>query len=165
MEDYYAQRSQRDPWGGEYMGEADFGWGGEYGYERAGSWNLEQQQRLRPGQPGRPRERGWSAAIGRPWRYDTESWMVPGPFIGQGPAGYQRSAQRIREDVCERLTRHGQLNARNIQVEVDENTGEVTLNGTVDSRRSKRIAEDVAESVTGVPDIHNQLRIEPQQEG
>ena len=37
--------------------------------------------------------------------------------------------------------------------------GEVTLTGTVDERHAKRIAEDVAESVSGVKDVHNQVRV------
>ncbi len=57
----------------------------------------------------------------------TDLWMKPGPYIGWGPAGYQRSDERIREDICERLTLHGQIDAR--KVEVDVNKGEVTLRG------------------------------------
>jgi len=37
--------------------------------------------------------------------------------------------------------------------------GEVTLAGTVPDRKSKRLAEAVAETVRGVVDIHNQLRL------
>jgi osmotically-inducible protein OsmY len=29
----------------------------------------------------------------------------------------------------------------------------------VDDRRSKRLAEDIADSVSGVTDVHNELRI------
>jgi osmotically-inducible protein OsmY len=60
--------------------------------------------------------------------------------------------------VSERLERHGHIDASDIEVTVEN--GEVTLQGTVDSRRSKRLAEDVAESVYGVKDVHNQLRIQ-----
>jgi len=41
-------------------------------------------------------------------------------------------------------------------------SGEVTLTGTVDRRDEKRMAEDVAESVSGVRDVHNQLRTQQQ---
>lgn len=91
------------------------------------------------------------------WSY-AEVWLVPGPHSGRGPSNYRRSDERIKEDVCERLTYYGQLDASNIEVEVENS--EVILKGTVDSRRSKRLAEDIAESVSGVRDIHNQLRIE-----
>jgi len=35
----------------------------------------------------------------------------------------------------------------------------VTLSGTVDERRDKRLLEDLAEDVPGVKDIHNQIRV------
>ena len=35
----------------------------------------------------------------------------------------------------------------------------MTLNGSVDSRWAKRLAEDIAESCTGVRDVMNQLRV------
>jgi hypothetical protein len=36
--------------------------------------------------------------------------------------------------------------------------GEVTLTGTVESRYAKRLAEDLAESVSGVTHVQNNLR-------
>lgn len=74
-----------------------------------------------------------------------------------GPRGYRRSDERIREDVCERLTQHGQIDAGDIDVEVHD--GEVALLGTVDSRQARRLAEDTVETVSGVRDIHNQLEV------
>ena len=49
------------------------------------------------------------------------------------------------------------LDASEIVVEVID--GEVTLSGSVMSRDQKRLAEDVAESVSGVKDVTNQLRV------
>ncbi len=80
-----------------------------------------------------------------------------GPHRGKGPKGYQRSDQRILDDVCGRLTQHGYIDAREIEVSVEN--GEVTLKGTVDSRMTKRLAEDVTDSVAGVQDVHNELRV------
>ena len=73
----------------------------------------------------------------------------------KGP-GYTRSDDRIRDDVCECLMRHGQVDASEIEVRVKD--GEVTLTGTVHRRDEKRLAEDAAENVPGVRDVHNQLR-------
>jgi hypothetical protein len=84
-----------------------------------------------------------------------------GPYAGRGPRGYRRSDERIREDVCDRFTEHGWLDASDIEVDVAH--GEVTLTGLVASRAAKRLAEDVAESVSGVVEIHNQLRIRREQ--
>lgn len=100
---------------------------------------------------------------GEDWEdYYEDEWLVPGPFSGVGPRGYVRSSRRIYEDVCERLTRHGQIDPSNVEIRVED--GEITLRGTVKSRRTKRRIEDVAESVPGVRDIHNRLRIDYQQE-
>ncbi len=74
-----------------------------------------------------------------------------------GPKGYVRPDSRIYEEVCERLTRHGQIDARDVTVEVAR--GEVSLRGSVDSRRTKRMVEDAIESVAGARDVHNELNI------
>lgn len=80
------------------------------------------------------------------------------PYEGVGPKGYQRPDHRILDDVCERLTRHGKIDARQIQLEVKN--GEVFLRGSVDSREVKRAAEQVADTVSGVKDVHNELRVQ-----
>lgn len=91
----------------------------------------------------------------------TEWWLIPGPATGMGPQNTQRADQRVEEDVCDRLTAHGHLDARTISVSVKD--GEVTLTGTVDSRQAKRVADQIADGVAGVKDVHNQLRVQPQQ--
>jgi len=90
------------------------------------------------------------------WTY-TEYWLVPGPFVGVGPRDYERSDERIYEDVCQRLGFNGQLDASDITVNVDK--GEVYLEGSVNNRRDKRLAEDITDSVMGVVDVHNDLKI------
>lgn len=72
------------------------------------------------------------------------------------------SDQRIEEDVDERLTEHADIDASDIEVKVQG--GEVTLTGTVNERHAKRIAEDVVESVMGVKQVHNQIRVQQQTE-
>lgn len=76
---------------------------------------------------------------------------------GRGPRNYQRTDQRIYEDVCERLTEDEKVDASDIEVSVAD--GEVTLIGTVRSRTSKRRAAQVAEDVRGVRDVHNTIRV------
>lgn len=49
-------------------------------------------------------------------------------------------------------------------IEVEVNDREITLGGTVDSRQTKRPAENVVESVRGVWDIHNRLQIRRKEE-
>jgi hypothetical protein len=88
----------------------------------------------------------------------TEYWLIPGPHTGKGPRGYQRDDERIREDVNHRLTQHGQIDASDIDVSVQN--GEVTLHGTADDRQQKRLAEDIAEDVPGVRDVHNNIKVQ-----
>ena len=76
---------------------------------------------------------------------------------GRGPRGYTRSDERIREDVSDRLTDDPYVDASDIEVTVSG--CEVTLSGTVDDRRTRRRAEDVAESVSGVRHVQNNLRV------
>lgn len=80
-------------------------------------------------------------------------------YAGRGPKGYKRSDERIREDVSEVLTRNEDVDATEIEVTV--NDGIVTLAGTVDDRHAKRIAEDLAQDVSGVRDVQNQIRVQP----
>lgn len=76
---------------------------------------------------------------------------------GRGPRNYSRPDERIREDICERMTSDRRLDATDIEVTV--RNGEVTLSGRVGGRDDKRHAEDLAASVSGVRDVHNQLRL------
>jgi hypothetical protein len=92
----------------------------------------------------------------REWQ-SSERWRVPGPHVGRGPKGYQRSEERIREEINDRLTAHGLVDATDVEVRMQN--GEVTLSGFVDSRDAKRAAEDCAEDVQGVREVHNHLRI------
>jgi osmotically-inducible protein OsmY len=68
-----------------------------------------------------------------------------------------RSDERIREQVCEALTDHDGIDARDVEVNVQG--GEVTLSGSVPERAMKRYAEMAAENCRGVKDVHNQLRV------
>lgn len=80
---------------------------------------------------------------------------------GRGPKGYTRSDDRIREDVNDRLTDDHRLDASDIEAKVSN--GEVTLSGHVDSRESKRRAEDIADRVAGVKHVQNNLRVQDRQ--
>jgi len=82
-----------------------------------------------------------------------------GEHRGKGPRGYQRSKERIHEDICDRLTYDDRIDASEVDVKVEDN--EVILTGTVTSREEKRRAEDLAESISGVRNVQNRLRIAP----
>ena len=85
------------------------------------------------------------------------------PYAGRGPKNYQRSDDRVREEICDCMTDDPMLDASEITVAVSK--GEVMLSGTVPSREQKRRAEDVAERISGVKDVTNQLRISREANG
>ena len=79
---------------------------------------------------------------------------------GRGPSGYTRSDDRIREDANDALTHDRNVDATHITVKVE--SGEVTLDGTVRDRQSKRRAEDAVEHISGVKHVQNNLRVQDQ---
>ena len=81
-----------------------------------------------------------------------------GKFRGRGPKNYRRSDDRLREEVCDHLTDNEWLDASDVEVNVV--AGEVILTGTVDSRYAKRLAENIAERVSGVSNVQNNLRVQ-----
>jgi len=78
-------------------------------------------------------------------------------FRGKGPKGYVRSDERILDDVNDRLSDDPYLDASDIEVSVS--SSEVLLTGFVSSRPDKRRAEDLAESVSGVSHVQNNVRV------
>ncbi len=116
------------------------------------------------GRPFRNQERYGDFNRG-PWsEWGEPSWGRPDyegssgeSHYSRGPRGYTRSDERIREDLNDRLTDDWRVDATDIEVQVSK--CEVTLNGTVDSREAKRRAEDIADSVSGVRHVQNNLRV------
>jgi hypothetical protein len=126
------------PWqAGVYGGHSGLGYGGfgPYG-EPYGEQNLSYQ-------PDRPDPSG--ETWGQSWDRQIDAVHQP-----------QRSDDELREAVVDRLARHG-FDLRTLQVAVAN--GEVTLTGEAGSRQEKRRAEATAESVGGVRDVHNRLRL------
>jgi len=110
-------------------------------------------------EPRGPRGPRWRNARGESWATDEGriAFHRRGEHYGRGPRGWTRSDERIREEICERMARHGHLDPSRLEVEV--RGGEVTLEGEVPNRMQKRLAEHIADEVLGVVDVHNRLRI------
>lgn len=112
-------------------------------------------------------DRGWMERAGdevRSWFGDEDAErrrQQDEQHRGRGPKGYTRSDERIREDVCDRLSDDWRIDASDIEVQVQD--GEVTLTGSVNDRQLKRRAEDVAEEISGVRNVQNNLRVQGQQ--
>ncbi|RYZ06128.1 MAG: BON domain-containing protein [Myxococcales bacterium] len=135
---------------GGYAGD-DVGYGGNQG-SNYGTGNAASR-----GAYGSGVDQGYRGRdFGSPSR-DLNEERRGGGFAGRGPKGYTRTDDRIREDVCDRLSVDDDVDATEIEVRVEN--GEVTLEGTVETRRMKHQAENLADEVSGVKDVHNRLRV------
>jgi osmotically-inducible protein OsmY len=139
--------------------------GGSYGYGNSGSnygGNFGRQDFNRSNE-----DRGWwdrASDEVSSWFGDEEAErrrdrdkQHEGAHKGRGPKNYTRSDERIKEDINDRLSDDPFIDASEIDVTVS--SGEVTLTGSVDHRSTKRRAEDLAESVSGVKNVENRIRV------
>ncbi|UOF00798.1 BON domain-containing protein [Bdellovibrio reynosensis] len=83
-------------------------------------------------------------------------------YAGRGPKNFKRTDERIREEICDKLTDDPHVDAHDIEVLVME--GYVTLNGTVPEKRMKRMTEELIEQIRDVKDIHNNIKIKKDEE-
>jgi osmotically-inducible protein OsmY len=152
----YGQYGQR-LYGQRQYGQGQYGQGqyGQRQYGQGPSWGGQYEQGDQLGQAGRFGRQGDGRRM--------SSWSQSGRYSGMGPRNYRRSDDRIKEDVSDRLSEDGELDASNIEVAVQN--GEVTLKGTVEARHMKRLAEDLAEDVSGVKDVTNQIRVQSRDNG
>jgi len=150
----YQQPSYGPPPSPYDEGEIGSWYGGDTGMGDPGSSHSGGGQQDRYG--GAPAQRFWHA-YGERYTGQPGQQYGGGRFSGRGPRGYRRSDDRIREDVCELLTRHHEIDASEMEVEVT--SAAVTLRGTVDNGRTRRLAEELVEDVPGVQDVRNELRV------
>ncbi|HZA99308.1 MAG TPA: BON domain-containing protein [Gemmatimonadales bacterium] len=149
----YGREGYRESGLGQQMGSGGYiqGWGqGAYGQGGYGQSGFGQGQEYGYGRGDYERGLG-----GRGFGYSS---VTVGRFVGRGPKGYRRPDDRIQEEVNEELTRHPEIDASEIEVQVQNS--EVTLTGKVEDRHQKRLAEDLAERCSGVTDVHNQLKVD-----
>jgi osmotically-inducible protein OsmY len=167
---------QREPYGGYGYGRHGRGTPGGYGSSSGsgrsdyGSYGPESYGRSSYGQGVSGRDRGWwdrASDEVSSWFGDEDAErrrrmdeLREGRHSGRGPKGYTRSDERIREDVCDRLSDDPWVDASDIEVTVSN--CEVTLAGNVDSREARRRAEDTAERISGVKHVQNNLRVQQQ---
>ena len=150
-----------------WFGDDDAEWrrrADEYRYRtepRRDDWN-DRDYRARTESPYSERAYSSRAYPDRSWSTDYGRAEFGQRFFGRGPKGYQRSDNRIHEDVCDRLT-YADVDAENIEVSVSN--CEVTLSGTVGDRWDKRRAEEIVENVPGVNDVHNHIRVQRDDRG
>jgi hypothetical protein len=153
--------------GSQYGGGSDRDFGSRYPYGSREYAGREQGgrdvERYRDEDEGQ-HYRGYYSRQYRPFSYPggsgpllTESWTLTGPHTGRGPKGWKRSDQQVIEEASQRLERDGDVDASDIEV-LAENCV-ITLRGTVEDRAMKRRAEEIVESIYGVRDVMNELRV------
>jgi len=158
---YGGSGRERDDSSNYSMGQPGYGrdWGssGTSQYGRGGYGGRGQASR---GQ-------GWREPYGEGQQYGSSGYgygyggsefggQSRGQHRGKGPKGYQRTDDRLKEMICERLREDPDIDASEISVNVA--SGRVTFEGSVDSRRTKNAVEDIAEQFD-VTDVQNNLRV------
>lgn len=146
----YREERRRDPWGA-YAADEDRA---RHGYEEG--WPNERRHGFGGDDQRRRFERDFGGRFGG--GSDFRGTQQRGPHAGKGPKNYQRSDQRILEDAHEALERDPELDASEIDATCE--SGEIVLRGTVESRQARRRAEECVESVAGVKDVRNELRVQ-----
>jgi hypothetical protein len=135
-------------WGGPGFTGGGYGWGegsrsqhlpleGDYSDESTLSYEDQIRRDYRAG--------GSAAGSGAGRRYPP------------GPKGYQRSDERMKEDISERLFTAYHIDSSDVTVDV--RGGRVTLEGSVPSRHMKHAIEDMVDRCPGVMEIDNRVRV------
>src|SRR4051812_20730898 len=101
---------------------------------------------------------------------DDRSWMDRcadeecagrGPHRGRGPQSWAPDDRRVWEIVCERLMHDRLIDAREMEVEVEN--GVVTLRGVAAHASDPALARMLVRQTPGVRDVVTELRIETRQ--
>ena len=92
---------------------------------------------------------GWNPG---PDAYD----VLHGANAGLGPDGWRRADARLRETICEQLLADRILDARGVEVRVEQ--GVVTLAGEVRHPSDVRLAEILTREVAPGAELRNRLR-------
>ena len=137
--------------GGQYGGQ--YGGGQRYGGQFGGSQYGDEYRSSSGGMGTGYGSWGGPSYGGSPSRGEPSRQS----HYGRGPRNYRRSDERIREEINERLTRHPDIDASDVEVQVTN--GEVVLAGIVEDRPAKRLAEDIVEDIFGVADVQNNLKV------
>jgi hypothetical protein len=151
-----------------YYGTGAAGWGGPgftggaYAYgngprdqERQLESEYSDESAVSYEQPPRP---GYGQGYGREYgRYPIASRPYARNPYPQGPKGYQRSDERMKEDISERLMESHYIDCSDVSVDV--RGAKVVLEGTVPSRHMKHAIEDLVDACPGVQDIDNRVRV------
>jgi len=132
---------------GQFSPMNRYGWDyGRQSFQGYGQHPREYGQRARE-EYGQQAREGYGQSFGRERTH-----------AGVGPKNWKRSDERIKDEVCESLAAHPEIDASDTDIHVKDAV--VTLTGTVRDRRTRRMMEDVVDSIPGVADVECQLKVD-----
>jgi osmotically-inducible protein OsmY len=102
---------------------------------------------------GFPGEKTWGEEQYRAERQEEQGRRQ----TGRVKRGHRRPDESLAREIHEILVKDPELNATEIEVAVEG--GAVTLTGEVESSGAKLLAEELVESLLGVREVHNRLRV------
>jgi hypothetical protein len=126
-------------------------------FERNASPAGSQSQREQYSDQHQLRRMSWRAAGAQDYPGGAYEALSAASHRGRGPKGYRPSDERLREIICERLTDDPFIDASDVTIDV--RNCEVTVSGTVETRRMKFAIEDLIADVHGATEIHNLLQL------
>jgi osmotically-inducible protein OsmY len=139
-----------------YFGSGYYGEGGSHytgGYDPRG-----QGTGSRPNDWSGDYDYGYRGASGYRGESRREQPGLLRRIFKRGPKGYQRSDERLKEDISERLMQSHDVDSSEVTIGVV--AGKVTLEGTVPDRYMKHYIEDLVDACPGVQDIDNRIRVD-----
>lgn len=162
---------------GQFGQQGHFGQQGQYGQQgQQGQFGQQQGSHGQFGQQqqGQGQQYGYGSATGQQFgggaygnaqqfggQQQRQNWSDGNSrtqgYAGVGPKGYSRSDDRVREDLCDRLCDAWDVDASSIEVDVKD--GVAKLSGKVWDRSMKHRAEDLAESIRGVNEVENEIKV------
>jgi hypothetical protein len=78
-------------------------------------------------------------------------------YSGLAPRGYVRPDERVREEICDELTRRADIDPRRIDVRVVD--GEVVLEGEVEDAAARSAVAEIAARCAGVTAVVDRLGV------
>jgi osmotically-inducible protein OsmY len=107
---------------------------------------------------GNPGENTWGEEQFRTERREEQGRRQ----ANSGPRGRRKSDESLRQEIREILNADPEVEATDIEVEVEG--GAVTLRGAVVDSDARLLAEELVESLVGVREVHNRLRVEREED-
>jgi|GEM_PF-3629468 len=126
------------------------------GQEAQAGWGRQNEAETSSGS-SRGSNYGMSSQFGSSYGSGNQETSRKGQFAGTTPKNFKRSDERIYDDICQKLSQEGHFDVSDVEIKVE--SGEVSLEGNIENRSDKHRIEMLVDSIMGVKDITNNLKI------